>query len=280
MFLKKRYRPDFIIIGGVKCASSSLFRYLIEHPNILPGKRKEPSYFTNKGLIHSLVRLPEYLKNFPEKSAKFNAHLQWPQLDNNGKVHDVLIEKAKQKNLQYITGEATATYNFSANPTVIKTIFPKMKIIALVRNPTDRFISHYNMFIRFKNEGRAGYDLEDLVPFIKNEIFDFNKKKETRILHQGLYNLHMSKWKNTFGNSQFFLDESSLLLDKNNAIQLLNRLSTFLEIPPYNFEKAVLKKHNVSPITKEDKQARYLLDEFYKEHNLKFFKHFGINFND
>lgn len=68
-----------------------------------------------------------------------------------------------------------------------------MKIIALVKNPTDQLISHYQMFRRFHNEGRKGYDLGDLFDFVKSEIVLFSQDKPTRLLFQGIYHQHLQK---------------------------------------------------------------------------------------
>ena len=36
--------PDFYIIGFVKCGTTSLYEYLISHPNVYPPKGKEIDY--------------------------------------------------------------------------------------------------------------------------------------------------------------------------------------------------------------------------------------------
>jgi len=40
-----RVLPDFIIIGAGKCGTTSLYNFLIQHPNIYPSKIKEVNYF-------------------------------------------------------------------------------------------------------------------------------------------------------------------------------------------------------------------------------------------
>jgi len=40
-----RVLPDFIIIGVQKGGTSSLYYYLIDHPNIFPSLRKESHFF-------------------------------------------------------------------------------------------------------------------------------------------------------------------------------------------------------------------------------------------
>ena len=41
-----------LIIGAMKCATTSLFSYLAEHPAICPAAVKEPEYFSNQVRVH------------------------------------------------------------------------------------------------------------------------------------------------------------------------------------------------------------------------------------
>lgn len=41
-----RLLPDFLIIGGQRCGTTSLYSYLIAHPCIAPGLVKEVQYFS------------------------------------------------------------------------------------------------------------------------------------------------------------------------------------------------------------------------------------------
>src|SRR5689334_13964335 len=40
--------PDFLVIGGQKCGTTSLYDYLIQHPQILPAVRKQMHFFDNR----------------------------------------------------------------------------------------------------------------------------------------------------------------------------------------------------------------------------------------
>jgi len=42
---KERLVPSFIIIGGARAGTTSLYAYLISHPNVLPAARKETVFF-------------------------------------------------------------------------------------------------------------------------------------------------------------------------------------------------------------------------------------------
>ena len=40
-----RVLPDFLIIGGQKCGTTSLYNYLLNHPDIYPSLWKEVNFF-------------------------------------------------------------------------------------------------------------------------------------------------------------------------------------------------------------------------------------------
>jgi hypothetical protein len=115
-----RSLPDFIIIGAQKAGTTSMFRYLSQHSQLLPSCVKEIHYFD--GGLNSDV------DNFENGETWYRAHFPLKrQLRDNSK-----------------TFEASPLYIF--NPLTPKRIFdliPEVKIIALLRNPTERAISHY-----------------------------------------------------------------------------------------------------------------------------------------
>ena len=64
-----RMVPDFIIIGAQKGGTTSLYRYLIEHPNIAPIYVKEPHFFD----IYYHKGLGWYRSHFPTAVEKYYA---------------------------------------------------------------------------------------------------------------------------------------------------------------------------------------------------------------
>lgn len=273
-----RMKPHFIIIGGVKCASTSLFRYLIEHPNVLPGSYKEPGFFNNRSWLRAGLRFHKYLNNFPRKSSKETSILNWPTLSPEGKIVETKLEQKRDINRKYVTGEASATYNFSANPRLVKFFLPRVKIIVLLRNPTYRFISHWKMFRRFTEEGRPGYDVGDLVPFIKHEITAYHDNEPTRLIHQGLYHDIVQKWQHHFDENQFLILESQEFSEPDGAAELMNTVTTFLELPEFDYSEIVAEKFNVAPKEENNDEAKKLLDQFYQTSNEQLKLKLGIEF--
>lgn len=108
-------RPNMIGIGGQKCASTWLSECLRYHPQIFMSDVKEIHYFTkyyNKGEEW-------YLQHF---------------------------EKATRHK---IVGEFSTLYLYEIDaPARIKKLLGNIKIVAVIRNPIERFISHYKQAIR------------------------------------------------------------------------------------------------------------------------------------
>ena len=108
--------PDFLIIGGMKCGSTSLFEHLKDHPDLSPCKLKEPAFFCDK---------------------RWHKGLDWYQslFDDTDK-------------LKY---EASTNYTkyprWKSVPERINSIAPDVKLIYIIRHPLTRLLSqvHFNI---------------------------------------------------------------------------------------------------------------------------------------
>jgi hypothetical protein len=127
-----RMRPQFLIIGGQKCGTSSLFIYLTRHGSYLRPLLKDIYYFDR----HHDRTLDWYLRHYPSMR------------EQKKRV------RAVQDNV--ITGEGATHYLL--NPWAAQrahAAFPDLKIIALLRDPVKRAISHYHHNRRFGRETAA-----------------------------------------------------------------------------------------------------------------------------
>jgi Sulfotransferase domain len=120
-------RPDFFIVGAPKAGTSSLYKYLSQHPNIFLSEPKEPHFFHNRRAPGSPVlgekNLEEYLRLFEGVPDNVRA------------------------------GEASTSYLYSANAArEIKEVCPDAKIMMILRNPVDRAYSQYWNHVRDGNE--------------------------------------------------------------------------------------------------------------------------------
>lgn len=109
--------PTFIIIGAQKGGTSSLYEYVIRHPEARRPQHKEMHYFD----VHYDKGLDWYRSQFP--------------LGLGARKH--------------VTGEATPYYLFHpAVPARVASGLPEVRLVALLRNPVDRAYSHYQHTLR------------------------------------------------------------------------------------------------------------------------------------
>lgn len=116
---RNRYLPDFIVIGAQRSGTSSLFAYLAQHPQLIPSYRKEVHFFDG-GLDH---RVDTYQKG----PAWYRAHFARQRAGATRKAFE-------------------ASPFYMPHPLVpqrIARLMPDVKLIAILRNPTERAISHY-----------------------------------------------------------------------------------------------------------------------------------------
>jgi len=112
-----RTRPEFMLVGGMKCGSTSFARYLSAHPQVKTPGVKEPNYWA--------------WNRFPAKYQDFFVN-ETPILDPEPG--------------HCVSGEfSTASLIHPLVPRRVKTNLPGLKIFVLLRNPVDRAFSHFMM---------------------------------------------------------------------------------------------------------------------------------------
>lgn len=105
-----------IIAGSNKCGTTSLFRYLSDHPDVSGSMHKETGFFHHNFDYEDSETLAKYMKLFPD----LRDH------------HRFCIE-------------ATPTYLDSGDETIsrINQLIDKPHILLLLRDPTNRLVSYY-----------------------------------------------------------------------------------------------------------------------------------------
>lgn len=132
---EKRCLPDFVIIGGQRCGTSSLYDWLVDHRQVLPATRKEVQYFT----LHHDKGEAWYRAHFALEALKRWEHFR--------------------QGRQAITGEATPYYLAHPHaPARMKALLPHPTLIVLLRDPVKRAFSHYLHERRLGREARSFAD--------------------------------------------------------------------------------------------------------------------------
>lgn len=277
MLFNQYIKPSFIIIGGVKCGTSSLYRYVNMHPHILPCKTKEPRIFSTRNIFKTLYKLPTYFQMFPRKDFEGFIDADWITLTETEQFKNTTFKKEKEAGKHYITGEASADTFVKATPCIVKKFLPHIKLIILLRNPTERFISHYKMYQRFAREGKKQYKQMTLDDCITNQLINFKNGNYKSMLGQGVYIKHLNRWTKYFSNDEICIIETKDLVNPTSAQVALNKIFVFLNLQEFTIMNQ-WQKYNVSKkeiiVTKE----KLRLDEFYSPFNEALSNKFGINF--
>ena len=244
--------PHFMILGTQKGGTNSLYNYLGQHPQILSAIQKEIHFFS----LHYHKGIDWYRAQFPSTA------------DGN------LLR----------AGEGTPYYLFHpCVPGRVCNHFPQMKFIVLLRNPTDRAISHYYWEVNLGYEmlpleeaiARESERLEgEAEKLLADESYYSYNHQHYSYLSRGIYIEQLQNWMNFFGREQFLILKSEDLFSRPAGA--VNRVFEFLGLPAY--ELTNYKKYNVGDYRAIGPQIRQQIAEYFRPHNDKLVEFLGEDF--
>jgi hypothetical protein len=250
-----RVLPNYIIIGVQKGGTSSLFRYLTQHPNVLAGYKKEVKFFD--GNYHKGLNWYRY--NFP------------------------LISQMSDRLIQ--TGEASPSYVFHPLvPQRIKEALPNIKLVLLLRDPVARAYSHYHGNLR-KGQEKASFQ-----EAIEQEENRLNGEREKIIADQkypmyrylvysylarGVYIDQVKNWFKSFPRDQILILKSEDFF--NNPPEVYQRVLTFLRLPDWKLQNFEI--FNTGDYEKMDPSIEEKLRAYFDPLNQELYEYLGTNFN-
>ncbi|MEX2230831.1 MAG: sulfotransferase [Cyclobacteriaceae bacterium] len=125
--------PNFLIVGAAKCGTSSLHKYLEQHPEIFMSKVKEPRFITSQ------------VNPFPLNGPGDHKVEAW--YVKNFQDYQKLFEGAEDYKA---VGESSADtlYFYERSIPVIKQYLGDPRIIIMLRNPAKRAFSAYQHLVR------------------------------------------------------------------------------------------------------------------------------------
>lgn len=210
MSWRSRALPNLIIIGAQKSGTTSLYSYLSQHPQLQPAFVKEIHFFDGG--------LDPDVDNFEKGPRWYRAHFP--------------LQKDIRTNEK--TFEASPLYMF--NPLVprrISELLPEVRVLALLRNPTERAISHYFHERRKKREPLAMREaLQHEETRLEYAIKESDYKSNSYINHsyksRGLYKEQLERYLTYFPWGQMLVLNSEELF--GNPHSTLKLVFEFLEV--------------------------------------------------
>ena len=252
---KLRRLPDYLIFGTQKCGTTSLYNYLVQHPNVESALKKEVKYF-------------DLFAN--ESIGWYRSHFCYTNSAN-------------------LCGEATPDYIFF--PSIARKIqasIPEVRLVAIFRDPVQRAYSHYRFSVR------RGFEHLSFADAISSELQRMDNAavevrgndqslsenwqyRERSYWNRGLYGDQLSQWLRIFPREQFlFLTAKCLREDSKTTMR---QVTDFLGIDPFQFRtderfNASSAQKKISTRVEDELRARYMSD------SQLFFSLSGLNPDD
>jgi hypothetical protein len=199
--------PHFLILGAQRSGTTTLYKWIMQHPQIRPGTMKEIHFFDQN----------------------YQNGVSWYRL------HFPLRSKLGSDR---ITGESTPYYLFHPRaPERIRHVLPDVKMIALLRNPVERAVSHYFREVHLGHEDRPieeALRLEEsrlqpeLEKMQKDEFYFSEIHHQKSYKTRGLYAEQLKRYFDLFERRQLLvLSSEEYFADPAKALHVL---FSFLEI--------------------------------------------------
>lgn len=257
---RMRVLPDFMIIGAQKCGTTSLFRYLCAHPRVLPPLSKEVHFFD---------------LNYQEGKGWYRAHfpLRWKlRVGGTGRER------------RFQTGEASPYYIFHPlSPQRAAALMPRVKLIALLRNPVDRAYSHFHHQSR---KGRETLRFDEAVDMEVSRLQGEDAKFASDPHHQsyvhqhfsylsrGIYIEQIKRWHRYFAREQLLIVNSEDFFQDPGRI--LSEVLSFLGLEEWR--PASFSKLNAGQYPAMDPPVRERLHRHFRPYNEELYAYLGRDF--
>ncbi len=254
-----RVLPDFLIIGAMRGGTSSLYHYLVQHPCIAHAQTKEVHYFDS---------------HYQKGPLWYRAHFDT--------VGSKWLLRARGRS--FVTGEATAYYLFHPQvPTRVFRLMPRVKLIALLRNPVDRAYSHYQRAVR---RGREKLSFDEAIRIEAERLKDETQRlmsdesyqslvhRQLSYLARGIYVDQLKRWLDLFPRERLLIIKSEDFFA--DVGRTLDEAQRFIGVPSWNIEDRQVYKQ--ASYSKLEPATRQRLVEYFAPHNRRLKEFLGQDF--
>lgn len=247
--------PSLLILGAQRSGSTSLFNYLVQHPDVLPPLGKEIHYFD----LHYQRGLNWYRGRFP-----YAHRLRGGTLTLDASPYYLLHPLAPERAAR---------------------LLPGAKLVALLRNPVERALSHYQHEVR---GGRESLPFERAIEQEAERLsgeeerlrsdptyYSFNHHRYSYV-RRGRYLEQLRRWVQHFPRSQLLVLQSErLFADPVGATATVHE---FLGVRPHRLEHYKPFLHGAYDRAMPA-GVRTRLVEYFEPHNRELYDWLGKEFD-
>jgi Sulfotransferase domain len=206
--------PNFIILGAGKGGTTSLYKYLQQHPRIFLPEKKELYFFAFEG-----EQKPDGVTNFSDYQKMFQDAPEYK-----------------------VIGEVSSVYLFRPKaPERIKKYVPNAKLLATLRNPIDRAFSSYLMHVGDRHPSIFDPQTGKVIEFA--EIV----RNRGYFIQIGFYYEQLKRYYDRFDSSQIKIYLYEDLVSNND--KLIREMFRFVGVDE-TFTPDTSQRHKVSGIPK------------------------------
>jgi hypothetical protein len=256
-----RLLPDYLIIGAQRAGTTSLHRYLIQHPGVRTTLRTKGVHFFDTGYGRGMSW---YASRFPTRLTAW-----WV---------------ARRHGVELRTGEASPYYLFHPLvPGRVAEHLPQVKLIALLRDPVGRAYSHY------QHEAARGFEplsFEEAVEaeparlageeerMLAEPLYHSFEHQHHSYVARGRYAEQLERWRARFDDAQLLvLSSERFFAEPERAFA---RVLEFLELPAFTPDG--YERHNGYDYRTMGEGVHGRLVEHFREPNRRLYELLGDDF--
>lgn len=229
--------PNFLVFGAAKSGTTSIYKYLEQHPDVFMSSFKEPGFFAFEGETPTL--------NGPGAQKWVD---KWV-VTNLESYQKLFAEHQEEKAI----GEASPYYiYYSQSAATIHKHVPEIKLIAILRNPVDRAFSNYVWAVRDRAENLTNF--QDALAAEKDRIKE-NWGPKWHYKNQGFYYRQLKPYYELFAPEQIKIHLYEDFVAEPVAV--MQDIFQFLGVDN-NFIPDMSRKHNTSLIPRNKSWHQFL----------------------
>lgn len=257
-------KPNLFVIGGMRCGTTAICQILGNHNKILLSDQKEPNYFKFKYI--SLLSKTDQIKysKWLKRKKKYTNEKEYLSLFKSKNDYKYRVEGSIYLNAEIGVAK------------LIKRDTQNAKIIISVRNPIERFHSHFLFNVRTNK--------------IANNINKFYKENYTKFLNNevsaigsGFYIDKIEKWKGIFGDDNVYVIKYEDF--KKHSDKTVKDLLAWLNLPEIDYKELKSNPQKTGEIKykkffyflNSNKLLKFLIKLFFSKSKIRKIKEYFFN---
>ncbi|HEV2981478.1 MAG TPA: sulfotransferase [Solirubrobacteraceae bacterium] len=212
---------DFIVIGAQKAGTTALFRYLREHPEISLPDGKEWPYFSHDRVFDG--GWDAYIANVVRNGYHRDAD---PQHKWGTVTPQYMVGGVYQRD----SGRAdNAAYDERTVPARMRARLPDVRLVAMLRDPVERAISHHRMAV-MRGQERRSFDAAIAAQLQPDALARARRfpAENTGYVAWGEYGRMLAGYLEVFARSQLLVTFTSEL--ESSPAQVLHDVHAFIGV--------------------------------------------------